>query len=245
MMALLAVVVAGCASPTIPSTVEEAYDGALSPDLPKRIRNVHEREVYQEPPGNVRAEDMLALLGGTVFVERIFDNRPPKNRDWRYDGINIFAIDGDGRVYMCVHEGILDFNQRAFTRKSSFTPEVRIVEGNPYPLLVAPGVTQENKGYGGGFTSPLYDPATGVLFAYTFGRNFETSWFAKRSGHIQKRLPASVYTLCPDFPSAESLGFEVNEAQTATRYRAMSTQDPGRRILRPDLVTPDARLTYR
>ena len=47
----------------------------------------------------------------------------------------------------------------------------------------------------------------------------------------------AVYELYPDFPSPEEPGVEVNEAQTADRYDALVAQDPGQRILRPDLVT--------
>ena len=46
-----------------------------------------------------------------------------------------------------------------------------------------------------------------------------------------------IYTLCPDFPSPEELGVGVNEAQTAITYNKLLQQDPGRRILRPDLIT--------
>jgi len=77
------------------------------------------------------------------------------------------------------------------------------------------------------------------------GPRFETSRREWRIGHLQERLLASVYTLRPDFPTVEALGFGVDATQTATGYRELIAQDPGWRILRADLVTPDARLTCR
>jgi hypothetical protein len=62
-------------------------------------------------------------------------------------------------------------------------------------------------------------------------------WWLVRTGHIQKSLPAAVYTLCPDFPSAASLGAKVNKRQTSTNYFELIKQDPGDRVKRPDLIT--------
>ena len=66
-------------------------------------------------------------------------------------------------------------------------------------------------------------------------------WWDWDNGHLQERLPAATWTLCPDFPPAEELGVGINHAQTAQSYREMLAQDPGRRVLRPDLVTTDVR----
>ena len=87
-----------------------------------------------------------------------------------------------------------------------------------------------------GWLSPLYDAATGEAIWYGPWRG---RWRAWDIGHHQERLPAATWTLCPDFPSAEELGMGVNQLQTAVTYDALLAQDPGRRILRPDLVTPD------
>ena len=48
-----------------------------------------------------------------------------------------------------------------------------------------------------------------------------------------------MYTLCPDFPPAEELGLEINHTQTALTYPELVAQDPGRRVRRPDLITPN------
>ena len=87
-----------------------------------------------------------------------------------------------------------------------------------------------------GWGSPLYDAATGDAVWYGPWRG---RWRAWDIGHHQERLPAIIWTLCPDFPSASELGMGVNQLQTAVTYDALLAQDRGRRILRPDLVTPD------
>lgn len=86
-----------------------------------------------------------------------------------------------------------------------------------------------------GVQSYQYNGETGQLTGFTYQSPF---WWEGRVGHLQYDLPAMVYTVCPDFPSAASLGVEVNAAQTALTYDALVAQNPGRRVLRPDLVTP-------
>ncbi|ARU03122.1 hypothetical protein [Yoonia vestfoldensis] len=56
-------------------------------------------------------------------------------------------------------------------------------------------------------------------------------------GHLQNGIPAAVYTACPEFPSAESLGTFVNHNQTSWNYFELVEQDAGDRVIRPDLVT--------
>jgi len=250
-VALLSIV--GCAAPLgapPPSSVEEAYRHHNRPTDKWFARG----KPYADQPGNLRAEDMLALLSGTVFLERDFDERGPRSRNYRRDGLNVYVFGPDGEVGMCVSTG--NESESHSLAVSRFIPETRRIEGNLYPVLASPNetplypdLTVENQdGYGGRLYSMLYDPETGVAVVFNFTTNKfnpRNSWYWEFTGHLQERLPASVYTLCPDFPSAEDLGFEVNAAQTATGYRELVQQDPGRRIMRPDLVTPDARLTYR
>ena len=38
---------------------------------------------------------------------------------------------------------------------------------------------------------------------------------------------------------AEQLGLEINHTQTALTYPELVAQDPGRRVRRPDLITPN------
>ncbi len=57
-------------------------------------------------------------------------------------------------------------------------------------------------------------------------------------GHLRRRLFFAVQRLCPDFPSTESLGLEVNASQGSFFYDDLLAQHPGERVLRPELVTP-------
>ncbi len=72
-----------------------------------------------------------------------------------------------------------------------------------------------------------------------FFRHRQPGWHTWDVGHLQERLPAAVWTLCPEFPSAEELGVGINKNQTAVTYDKLLEQDPGRRVLRPDLITLD------
>ena len=97
--------------------------------------------------------------------------------------------------------------------------------------------TERKGGNGGGLgNSPLYDGDTGQIVWYTYVGE-KKRWITWDPGHLQERLPAAVYTLCPDFPSPEELGVKVNTKQTAVTYDKLLEQDPGRRVLRPDLIT--------
>ncbi|WP_420010408.1 hypothetical protein [Tateyamaria sp.] len=211
------------AQQVIPSTLEEAYRENSRPETD----GADFREVgYRLPPGNVRAEDMMALVGGKVMIARIFSNRDPE-----YDELKIIHFGRDGVYTWCSD---LEDTGRG-TARHEWAAMLWKTRGRTLPLL-DPAV-----GVGGIGLSPLYDADTGE--ALWFGR-YNRRWWSWNPGHLQERLPAATWTLCPDFPSAESLGIGVNRAQTAHTYRALVAQDPGRRIKRPDLVTPDARLTY-
>ncbi|MCY4305824.1 MAG: hypothetical protein OXC62_13765 [Aestuariivita sp.] len=66
------------------------------------------------------------------------------------------------------------------------------------------------------------------------------SFFLNAVGHLQHNIPCVVYNLCPDFPSAQDLDLEINEAQTAVTYHDLMAQHPGKCILRNDLVKLNA-----
>ena len=61
-----------------------------------------------------------------------------------------------------------------------------------------------------------HDAETGRTVSLDRGKN--RRWYPRNTGYLQERLPASMYTLCPDFPPAEELGLEINHAQTALTY---------------------------
>ena len=182
---------------------------------------------YRSPPGNVRAENFRALFGDRVMISR---NTDPA--DASIDTIKIIFIGADGRYIWCStnrEEGSFWHNHpwraEIYSTRSGFAPLLNPnTEEGPLPGL-----------------SPLYDGATGGIIWHTLVRD---RWWDWNRGHLQERLPAAVYTQCPDFPSPEELGVEVNAAQTATSYDALIAQDPGARILRPDLVTPNAIAGY-
>lgn len=88
-----------------------------------------------------------------------------------------------------------------------------------------------------------YKGETGQLAIIKYYKEFD-EWIEAGIGHLQRDLPAAVYTLCPDFPSAKSLGLKVNAAQTEVLYDKLVAQDPGDRIKRPDLVVSQTARPY-
>ena len=219
------------ADDTVPMTYAEAATqlDVLSP------RTRSNWPAYRSPPGNVRAEDFQALFGDTVMISRMFD---PDNAN--FDELKIIFIGADGRYVWCSV-----YANGRFWRNDPWRAEIYSTRAGFAPLLnpntevgVLPGL------------SPLYDGATGEIVWYTFHMDRWWDWFHMdrwwdwNRGHLQARLPAVTWDLCPGFPSAAELGVEVNAAQTATTYDALLAQDPGTRILRPDLVTPNAIATY-
>ena len=183
---------------------------------------------FRHPPGNVRAEDMAALFAGTVLVV----DRGGKTS--RVPGVvnhalKVISIGKDGRYVWCSYGSTADYYQRDDDR---WAPVKLKHAGTLQPMLnvaVQNGLNPKRPGI-----SPLYDGDTGQIVWY---RHRDRTWHTWNPGHIQERLPRAVYTLCPEFPSPEELGVGVNEAQTAITYDKLLQQDPGRRILRPDLIT--------
>ncbi|WP_298937695.1 hypothetical protein [uncultured Ruegeria sp.] len=86
-----------------------------------------------------------------------------------------------------------------------------------------------------------YNGNDGALATYKWGKN---RWMETHFGHLQARIPAVTWENCPDFPSAESLGAEVNTRQTSRYYNELLKQDPGARILRPQYVNECAHEWY-
>ena len=176
---------------------------------------------FRIPPGNVRAEDYRALFGNTVMVIDVTGAK-----DIAPHALKVVFIGRDGRYLWCTpaREG------RYLYFDHIWWPVKKKQRSRFWPIF-ANGI-RENPGW----FSPLYDAATGDAIWYSPWRG---RWRAWDIGHHQERLPAAIWTLCPDFPSARELGMGVNQLQTAVPYDALLIQDPGRRILRPDLVTPD------
>ena len=211
----------------LPGTPEGDYDPDILPQTVAEakafIARTRGRKGIVDAPGNVRAEDYAALLGDTVFV--INDGRPETGYSIPLNLIGVIYIGADGRYLWC-----------KFKTKHG---EARTIDHrwSPHKRALGPGLTPiflpNSKPERGGL-SPLYDGATGEAIFYTPN---DGVWWDWNVGHLQERLPASTWTVCPDFPSAEEIGVGVNARQTATTYPELVAQDPGRRILRPDLVT--------
>ena len=184
---------------------------------------------FRHTPGNVRAEDMYELFAGNVIV---VDQR--RGRNFSVGGgpehaLKVIFLGKDGRYVWCAYDKNFDY----FSKVNSWAP-IKVKHRGRYSPRLDPAIHNDN--HNG--ISPLYDGATGRIAWYgRAGRN--KTWVTWDVGHLQERLPRAVWTLCPDFPSAEELGVGVNENQTAITYDKLLEQDPGQRILRPDLITLD------
>ena len=199
----------------------QTYSEAVIPMTKQEFR----RETkFRHPPGNVRAEDMYALFAGTVLVV----NRGRKSSTVPgvvNHALKVISIGKDGRYVWCSYGFTSDY----YHRENRWAP-VKVKHAGTLSPRFDPAIDNDSP-YG---LSPLYDGNTGQIVWY---RHRDRKWHTKNPGHIQERLPRAVYTLCPEFPSPEELGVGVNEAQTAITYDKLLQQDPGRRILRPDLIT--------
>jgi hypothetical protein len=174
--------------------------------------------------GNVEAGDMYTLLAGNVFVRQLED-ADKHSSDVTTLQVTYYAK--DGTTFACAaYDGYVDGITGSAKWKPIIVDERRDAE--KYPLLEIVAVD------GTGYSLVKYDALSGT--ANFFG-SIRGKWRHGMTGHIQSDIPAAVYSMCPDFPSAESLGTRVNTKQTSTNYRAMVAQDPGKRVLRPDLVS--------
>ena len=203
----------------------QTYAEAFIPMTPDEWRR---EPKFRHPPGNVRAEDMYELFADNVMVVN-------QGREYARDGsthniVTVLFFGKDGRFVWCTWN---DPPGQYNLWEHSWAPSKVKHRGTLQHLLDPAIHTNKRPGLG-----PLYDGATGQLILYVRkGQN--KTWVTLDAGHLQKRLPRAVWTLCPDFPSAEELGVGVNEKQTAITYDKLLEQDPGQRILRPDLITLD------
>ena len=168
------------------------------------------------------------LFGGSVWVGFAggVDDMPEYPRDI----IEVIYTGRDGRFATCVFR--LPGKHRSFGN-NRWKMRLSVEQGGNrrIPMLLNGRNISGNKG---GHLLPVYNARTGGLDWYRVESNY---WFGHGHGHLQKRLPRAVWTACPKFPSAKSLGVGVNEKQTAITYFDLVKQDRGQRILRPDLVT--------
>ncbi len=208
----------------VPSTVAEA-----KAQMASGVRGTANWPSYRPatPPGNVRAEDMAELFGNRVMIAGVPDTRDPA-----YDEIKLIFISRDGRYIWCNDQEDIG---RGWV-EDPWAAEIRRIRGKVLPIFNTNTLNPSKPAF-----SPLYDGATGEIIWYT---PYNGRWYDWNRGHLQTRLPAGTWDLCPGFPSAKELGVGINPHQTASSYRELIAQHPGTRVLRPDLVTPDVRNHY-
>ena len=173
--------------------------------------------------GNVTAKDLATLLSGQVVVRHTAGS---DRHDASVMTLQVSFFGADGVINSCkAFDGYVDGKAAEIGWKPIIVNDKTNRE--KYPLIEFTAID------GVAYALYQYDAGTGDLDVYASGGR----WKLHSTGHIQSDIPAAVYNMCPDFPSAESLGTRVNTKQTSTNYRAMVAQDPGKRVLRPDLVT--------
>ena len=192
---------------------------------PKRVPKPHGFPL-SKPPGNVAAGDYPALFGGSVWVGFAggVDTMPEHPRDI----IEVIYTGRDGRFAICYFGP----PGRHWAKGNWRWKTARHHMGNRRTPVLVNG--RNISGNNGGALMPVHNGRTGGLDWYRMEGKY---WFGHAHGHLQKRLPHAVWTACPDFPSAKSLGVEVNEKQTEITYFDLVKQERGQRISRPDLVT--------
>ena len=215
-------VLAGCADPT-PLSMAEILDRTETYD------HWDVQGVFKSPDfvfQNVTPPDLAELLTGHTFVA--YEETGGQGN--AYGAISVLHYRANG-----VQEGCtLDYQTGRPLEGAygAFNWASELYDG---PEVHEPLLRISHPKWGTDLDNMQYKAETGQLAVIGWVRRH---WIDIRKGHLQAGIPAGVYTVCPEFPSAESLGTFVNEAQTSWNYFELVKQDPGQRIHRPDLVTP-------
>ena len=183
----------------------------------------HERDFPRHPPGNIRAADFLDVLApekALVKVWHLTASRNPK----RLVSVSITMPDGSMPICTVWRNRPPKFHQHV-----RYPPAIMEHDGQSYHGLLRRGGTDIY-----GLHPSSHDPKTGDTIGWSTFRTAYGKRFVDWSfGHYQRKIPRMVYDRCPDFPSPEELGLEVNEAQTAWTYPELVAQHRGDRILFP------------
>ncbi|WP_419739498.1 hypothetical protein [Ruegeria sp.] len=202
-----------------PRTYDEVF-------IPFTKEDAVREPLFRHPPGNVRAEHMWPLLAGKVML--VDAGRKYSSVPGVVDhALMVVFMGPQGRNVWCVYGDTSDY----YHRDQKWAP-IRWKHGETYFPQLHPAIGEDKRPG----LSPVYNGETGQIVFFT---HRQPGWSTRSVGHLQERLPAAVWTLCPEFPSAEELGVGVNKNQTAVTYDKLLEQDPGRRVLRPDLITLD------
>ncbi len=183
---------------------------------------------------NMTTTQMSALFKNVGLVMRL--DYLPSNHSQK-DTVAFRWYDDTGKLYKCFY----DHNYKTHKIKKTKTWPA-MVKSRPHRTKHPVMKLKLPEGYDG-YGTYRYDPAHGELKGYSYYKRSK-DWKSHTIGHLQKRIPAVVYKLCPKFPSAKSLGAEINHKQTSDNYFELLKQDPGERIKRPDLVTEDPVIRY-
>ncbi len=244
---LAAAMLAGCVSSTAeertrPAPVGDGYaPERTAVELKASVGTdiSFKRENAAPPRSNVRADDLHALFADKVFVG--YWSASSFRQGKRALKLNVEVNGGDGHAHRCVMAIRGLYDSHAWGPATASGPKGQvfpILQGGMFRVRMNKAVSPKAEGAMWG-AIPLYDPVTGEVVLFNFSEyRIKRGEVHAYPGHLQERLPRAVYDMCPNFPPPERLGLEVNEAQTAQFYDDLLAQDPGRRVLRPDLVTP-------
>ncbi len=190
----------------------------------------HKREVYGRGQifQNVAAKHVVPLLRNQAWV-RHWEDGEAMRPDGGYVNVSWYGV--NGIQYNCFQGSetgrTAGWGSGTY---SGFTKHLKL-RALRYPLKKAV--------YSDGDRYQLlrYDGKTGGLTAFIFKQN---RWWEASVGHLQARIPAVTWDICPGFPSAKSLGTTVNKKQTSRFYFELLRQDPGKRRLHPEFVNEEA-----
>jgi len=171
---------------------------------------------------NVQAEHVAPLFNRTAYVSHIDYVGVGKKKKGGEVTIVWFK---DGISYLC-----MGFPSLGTPYGYGAHPFKGTVVHNKKMAVEYPLVEYINPDSSIGHNLFRYDGVTGETSTYWYQKN---RWWEADSGHLQSELPAVTWDLCPDFPSAKSLGARVNTKQTAPLYNDLIAQDPGKRVLKP------------
>ena len=177
---------------------------------------------------NVKAEHVVPLLKNTAYI-----SRAPSVRGKEGDLIKIVYY-ADYDFYYCAH----------YEMKHYTGPSIDFYGTNFKSDLINaryPVVEEVYEDGSSGYGLIDYDSKTGGLTTYIYDKR---KWWQMETGHLQKALPAITWELCPEFPSAETLGAQVNKKQTSKYYSEMIKQDAGRRIKVPAYEAKEPLVTW-
>ena len=194
-------------------------------------RDIHKHGKFFQ---NVKAEHVRSLLGGTAYVSHIDYEGPGKSVTggevaiyWHgKDGLRTTCIGtpSKGNLY-----GVGQWNFAGYVKYSKY------LKANH------PVVKTSKNGKFTGESLIRYDGSTGTMAIYWYQK---LRWWEMDNGHLQAALPAVTWDLCPDFPSAKSLGARVNKKQTAKFYLDLVRQDPGKRVRKPEFEAKEPTVVW-